>query len=455
MSKSKRYLVQSAPVFLLIGFLVLMGIVLMNFWLAERAQYFFSIATAARDTTIAAVELRNEMQIAESSQRGFVITGNEIYLAPYHTAKAQAQRSLTLLEELYSSYPNSGVTTQRLVTIVNSKFDEFDRTIELKRNHQDAEILAVFSTDTGKALTDEANVFIAGVMSQAEARLTAGEVEQRANTVWLRMLSGLGAAIIVAVVGSGTVGLARYASELRRARDEVNTVNSKLEQRVEARTVDLLRARDRAELLLSEVNHRVANSLSLVSSMVNMQSKVVSDRGAKEALAATQERIFAIALVHKRLYVSAEVGLVSLNEYLTGLLEHLGNSLSSQRKGITLLFNIDPIQLPTDATVSIGIVVTELVTNAFKYAYPEGVGEVYVRLRQRAENIAELTVDDRGVGRPETGLTKGTGVGTRIINAMGVSLGAQINYRNLNPGTSAELTFSFSTACLKPTTAAI
>ena len=77
---SSRDLIRSTSAFLLIGFVALMGIVAMNFWLGERAQSYSEDAISARDTRVAAVELRNSMLTAESSQRGFIITGNEIYL---------------------------------------------------------------------------------------------------------------------------------------------------------------------------------------------------------------------------------------------------------------------------------------------------------------------------------------------------------------------------------------
>ena len=168
------------------------------------------------------------------------------------------------------------------------------------------------------------------------SRLTSGVAEQRANTSWLRLVSAIGALVIVAVVGGAAYGVARYTRELRETRDEVNALNSELEQRVATRTEDLAKARDRAEVLLSEVNHRVANSLALVSSLVNLQSKALDDRGAKDALAETQDRIFAISLVHKRLYGSTDVRSVELDEYLTGLLDHLRTSLQSQGHGVSL-----------------------------------------------------------------------------------------------------------------------
>jgi two-component sensor histidine kinase/CHASE3 domain sensor protein len=442
MAVSSRNIVRLTSTSLLIGFVALMAIVATNFWLGQRAQSYFDEAIAARDTRIAAVELRNAMQTAEASERGFVITGNEIYLGPYQTAKAQAQRHLKALQSLLTSYPNSKSTLERLSAIVATKFDELDRTISLKRDQRDEEVLAIFRTNAGKALTDEANVFFSGIIGQADDRLTSGVGEQRANTGWLRLVSAVGGLVIVAVVGGAAYGAARYTRELRDTRDEVNALNTDLENRVALRTEDLAKARDRAEVLLSEVNHRVANSLALVSSLVNLQSKAVADRASKDALAETQDRIYAISLVHRRLYGSSDVRSVSLDEYLTGLLDHLRTSLRSQVHGVSLSYVIEPVELETDTSINLGVVVTELVTNAFKYAYPDGVGEVRVRLAKRAEHEAELVVEDDGVGRAAGAPAKGTGVGSKIISAMCVSLGAEIDYRSLEPGTAAHLVFS-------------
>jgi two-component sensor histidine kinase/CHASE3 domain sensor protein len=440
---SSRHLIRfTTTAFLLVGLVALLAIVGMTFWLGERAQSYFNDAIAARDTRVAAVELRNAMQTAESSQRGFIVTGNEIYLAPYQSAKIQAQRQLTALEDLLPFYSNLDPALKRLTAILATKFDELDRTIDLKRNHRDEDVLAIFRTNSGKSLTDEANVFFAGIVTKADERLTSGVAEQRANTGWLRVISTFGALVIVVVVGAAAVAAARYTRELRETRDQVHALNSDLEQRVARRTSDLAQARDRAEMLLSEVNHRVANSLALVSSLVMLQSRAVSDLAAKDALAETQDRIFAISLVHKRLYGSTDVRSVALDEYLTGLLDHLRTSLRSQHHGVSLAFEIEPIEFETDASINLGVVITELVTNAFKYAYPEGVGEIRVRLSRLSDEQAELVVEDNGIGRVKDAPAKGTGVGSRIVNVMCASLGSKIDYRDLHPGVAAHLVFS-------------
>ncbi len=207
----------------------------------------------------------------------------------------------------------------------------------------------------------------------------------------------------------------------------------------EAAESEVRLARDRAEMLLAEVNHRVGNSLALVSTLVSMQSNLLTDQVAKDALAETKARIFAIASVHKCLYSSGDVRQVDLREYLDGLLQNLGMSMQADGNGTRLQTDLEPIRLVTDDTISLGIVVTELVTNAFKYAYPKRDGEISVRLRALGTGSAELTVEDAGIGREAA--AKGTGLGTRIIKAMATTMNAEIDYKDRAPGTAARLTF--------------
>ena len=442
MSISNSTVVRSTFAFLFVGFVALLGIVGMTFWLQERAQVYFDQAIEVRDTRGAAGELRSAVQTAESSQRGFMVTGNEIYLAPYDTAKAQAQKQLALLKQKLAAYPEFDSPLQRLTTVIADKFDELDQTITLKRAGHDDEALTIFQTNKGKALMDEANVFFSGIIAQTDQRLTSGVDEQRTNAGWLRIVTALGAIVIIAVVGGAAFVLLRYTRELRVRRDEVATLNAELESRVSERTADLVQARDRAQVLLSEVNHRVANSLALVSSLINLQSKTITDHASKHALAETQDRIFAISLVHKRLYDSSDVRSVMLNEYLTGLLDHLKTSLRNEGQGVTLSYDLDPVRLETDTGINLGVIVTEWVTNGFKYAYPDRSGEVRVRLKQLPEERAELVVEDDGVGRAEDAPAKGTGLGTRIVTAMASSLGGDIRYDDRQPGLAARLSFS-------------
>jgi len=203
-------------------------------------------------------------------------------------------------------------------------------------------------------------------------------------------------------------------------------------------TVSLRRAKEQAELelrdshrrlelLFQEVNHRVANSLQLVSAFVHMQSRALSDPSARAALADTQHRIGAIAQVHKRLYTSESVEDVELADYLASLVEELEESWSGPTHRIAIRLSADPLRMATDKAVAIGIIVTELVTNACKYAYPTGDGgEVRVTLSAEGQEGFRFAVEDDGCGMPEVGGAKGTGLGTKLIAAMVQSLKGEL-----------------------------
>jgi two-component sensor histidine kinase len=439
---TSSFVVRSTIGLLAVGFLTLFGIVAMTTWLNERAQDYFGAVIEARETRGAAVELRDAMRTAESSQRGYVLTGNEIYLAPFDSAKTAAQRHLETLSRRLASEDERGPMLRRLTAVIAEKIDEMDETIALKSGRKDAEALALIRTNRGKALMDEANVFLSGIILSADERLTAGVGEQRANAAMLRSVSLIGALVIILVVGGVVVTVLRYTREIAAARDEVRMLNTSLEERVRLRTADLARARDRAEVLLAEVNHRVANSLALVASLVKLQANALKDQAAKKALAETEGRIYAISSIHKRLYTSGDVRMVALDEYLSTLLQHLETSMRAEGHGASLRYQIAALKLPTDASVNLGVVVTELVTNAFKYAYPDRPGEVRVLLKGGADGRAELLVEDDGVGRATDPSIRGTGLGTRIVNAMASTMSGEIYYLAREPGTAARLVFS-------------
>ncbi|MEQ1771414.1 MAG: CHASE3 domain-containing protein [Devosia sp.] len=441
MSLSSRIVVSWVLTFLFVGFVALIGIVVMNLWLGERTQTYSAQAGESRDIRAAAVDLRSAIQTAESSQRGYMIDGNEVYLAPFDVAKTQASRKLDTLKTLIAPYGEFQRSAERLTSIWTEKVDEMDRIIALKRARNDAEALSLFRSNRGKALMDEANIFLNGIIVAVEDRLDAGVEEQRNNAALLRLVSAIGALVIVAVIGGAVLVLLRYTSELRQTRDELNSLNAALESRVEERTADLVQARDRAQVLLSEVNHRVANSLALVSSLVTLQSRAVKDEAARRALAETQDRIFAISLIHKRLYDSKDARNVTLDVYLSSLFDHLKTSLKSEGQGVDVTYDLAPVALPTDASVNLGVIATEWVTNAFKYAYPAGGGSIRVNVRQLPDGLVELVVEDDGVGKAEGAPAKGTGLGSRIVTAMAASLGGEANYEQRNPGTAARLSF--------------
>jgi two-component sensor histidine kinase/CHASE3 domain sensor protein len=431
---------------LVIGFLALLAIVGMTVWLGERSNSLFQETAFQRDTRIAAVELRDALRTAESSQRGYLLTGNEIYLAPFDTAKARARQEIADFARIVATVPEPPLFLPRLREDVDEKLGEMDQSIALKRAGADAEALAIVRSNRGKALMDEINLFLSAAMLHADEKSTQFGIEQRGNAVMLRWVSIVAAIVIVLVVAAVFYTVNRNRREIAQARDEVRAINQSLEDRVEKRTEELALARERAEVLLSEVNHRVANSLQLVTAMVDMQSKTVSAE-TRGALKETQARIQAISQVHKSLYTSGDVKSVALNDYLGAMLENLGAAMHNDGHTARLTSTLDPVNLPTDESISLGVVATELVTNAFKYAYPPGQsGDIRVMLRNLPEGRAELVVQDDGVGLDAGVRRGGTGLGSKIIAAMAAGLKSSVEYADRAPGTAARLVFSTAKA---------
>ena len=212
-----------------------------------------------------------------------------------------------------------------------------------------------------------------------------------------------------------------------------------LERQKVAAEEELRLSNARLEALLAEVNHRVANSLQLVSAMVRLQAGALQDGAARAALDDTQRRINAIAQVHRRLYTGGDVEHVDMREYLTTLVDELGQTWSTAERPRDLRLAAEAIHLPTDRAVSLGVIVTELVSNACKYAYPSGQGEVRIALRRVDDALFLLAVEDDGVGMSGTIAPGGTGVGTKLIRAMAQSLQSAIEYDPAHAGTRATL----------------
>lgn len=201
-------------------------------------------------------------------------------------------------------------------------------------------------------------------------------------------------------------------------------------RRERRRAEEELRASNlRLEALLKEVNHRVANNLQMVMSFIALQAKTLGDSAARETLEKTQARIATIAQVNRRLYTTDDVEYVAMDEYLAGLAADLAASWSNGDAHRVIEVSADPVRLCTDKAVALGMITNEWVSNACKYAYGEEHGGVIrVALRLGGKGLLELAVEDDGVGLPANGAIKGTGLGTRLIEALGRTHRAEVHY---------------------------
>ena len=189
----------------------------------------------------------------------------------------------------------------------------------------------------------------------------------------------------------------------------------------------------RQQLLAKEVNHRINNSLQIVATMLHLQTKATQNIDVQHALRDASSRIAAIARAHQRLYGSEQIDVLDLGAYLGDIC----NDLSEAMPGCKINFSAaSGIKTPTDTAILVALLVNELITNSAKYAYPNGVCEVWVAVTRSAEDTIIISVRDEGIGLPaEFDLKSGKRLGMRLVTALSTQAQADLQVHRRMPGT--------------------
>ncbi len=154
------------------------------------------------------------------------------------------------------------------------------------------------------------------------------------------------------------------------------------------------------ELLLHEIHNRVKNNFTILTSLMTMQRERIPDTVFGRAISDLQLRVKTMSLVHEQLYESEGISAISFNNYLYNLAMIVTNAYKNDR--ITLITNITPCELPIEMVMPLGLIVNELLTNAYKYAFPGNrTGNLKVELLPAGEDRWELIIEDNGIGLPD------------------------------------------------------
>lgn len=188
------------------------------------------------------------------------------------------------------------------------------------------------------------------------------------------------------------------------------------------------------DVLMKEVDHRVQNSLQLVSAFLSLQAREAGPGPVADQLIEARSRLSSVALVHRRLYRDDQIETIDLARYLEELIDDLKGSLGVEWSS-QMTVDLTPMLIPTDRAVSIGLIASELVINATKYAYRGSAGPIDVALEQH-RNRLRLIVADQG-----TGITgKRSGFGSRMMQAVMTRLNGTLDHADNSPGLRAILT---------------
>ena len=154
-------------------------------------------------------------------------------------------------------------------------------------------------------------------------------------------------------------------------------------------------------ILLQEIHHRVKNNMQIISSLLNLQTRYVDDEEAVNVLKESQNRVRSMAMIHEKLYQSNDLSHINFVDYIQSLVSNLFYSYNIKNLQIKSILEIDDIRLNMETAVPCGLIISEIVSNSLKYAFPNEMhGEILVSLKS-VEDGYELIISDNGVGLPE------------------------------------------------------
>jgi two-component sensor histidine kinase len=220
--------------------------------------------------------------------------------------------------------------------------------------------------------------------------------------------------------GIGERTMLLNARRVRRDEQETNTILLAIADITEHRRVQrqIAAALQEKEVLLKEIYHRVKNNLQVISSLLSLQADAVEDPNVRNLLEESQRRIQAMSLVHQKLYASDDLASIDVRAYVQHLLEDLNRAYGTQDR---IDFHVqipEHSRMDIDTAIPFGLILTELISNALKYAFPSPQsGRVAVILRPDGEQRWLLEVQDDGVGiPPHIDIANATSLGLTLVN---------------------------------------
>jgi len=210
----------------------------------------------------------------------------------------------------------------------------------------------------------------------------------------------------------------------------------KLEHTVSDRTALLKKALSKQETLLlekdvlmKEIHHRVKNNLQVISGLLELQSRNLDDETAKAALMEGRNRVRSIALIHQNLYQFENLSAIALSRFVKDLCRQV-QTLYKKQKEVSMDIEVPDLYLDIDSAVPLGLIMNELLSNSFKYAFHEvEYGKIRLKIDVVATGKYQLIYADNGPGLPvDFDLLRATTLGVQLINDLSRQIGGNVHY---------------------------
>lgn len=221
----------------------------------------------------------------------------------------------------------------------------------------------------------------------------------------------------------------------------IDGISTDVTQRHEAEE-KLYKSLQEKEVLLKEIHHRVKNNLYVISGLLNLQSSYVEDETVKNLFYDSQNRIQTMAVIHEQLYQSEDLSEINFADYIKRLVDNLFISYNQHQQGIKSITNLEDCYLNIETAIPAGLLINELITNAFKHAFPDNKGEITIELKRIEPDLINLKVQDNGQGfPPDLNWKQSPSLGLRLVRLLSRQLDAEITVNSSGKGTNFCLEF--------------
>ncbi len=473
MSATQAGFVRSTLLFLLIGTGILIGIIVATFGLVERTRATFDYILQERNIRRMAADLMQKLTDAETGQRGFVITRNELFLQPYEGAASEIREDLERLGEAVKDRPIKAAQMDRLRDRVRGKLAEMGQAINLVRSGEQDQAIELVQSDVGRELMDDIRQMLDEFKDLSDANVERGTEAQVTATQQLQWITVGGGIAIVAVMGGAIIVVAQHVRALAASRREVEVLNQGLEARVAERTEDLMQANQEIQRFAYIVTHDLRAPLvnimgftaELDASLKSLQAyvlndgKPVSEEQIHQArLAAAEDLPEAIGfirsstkkmdgLINAILKISRDgrrqlkPEIVELQPLLETITASVYHQISESDGKIDL--DIKAPRLNTDR-LSVEQIFGNLFDNAIKYKHPDRPLMLTVRAVPEGRHMVRIEVEDNGRGIAEQDHERifelfrrsgqqdqsGEGIGLAHVRSLARNLGGEITVQS-------------------------
>jgi two-component sensor histidine kinase len=307
----------------------------------------------------------------------------------------------------------------------------------LKKNKDSAYFYANLSHQVDNKIKEDRRVVVNQEIDLLYKKLNkqrkaSQKINYQKNLLYIFAVSG-GFLVLIIIIALYTITEKNKSNQiLTIQKADINTQKNLIKQTLKEK-----------DLLLKEIHHRVKNNLQIVSSLLSLKTKNLKDRESIEAIDECKERIHAIALIHQKLYLDKSFAKINMQDYLDDLLKQIGKSLNKEMDDIKILLKTNEIVLNIDTVVPLGLIVSELITNAFKYAFADiKEGKLKVEISEIEDDNFQLLVKDNGHGMQEGfNFLESKTLGVEIVQALTEQLEGELSYKSGENGTSIRIKF--------------